>query len=432
MNEALIIVIGLVVALNLVLSLSRPQNAIKNLIALIAYMQLCLGPYLYYTFYQGTEISQLWMLEMAVDSDLYFSYLLPGLIAFLIGLHFSGKRFQKEFDFDLTGGEAIKPLIFGGLICSLILYYPVPQSLKFLLTLGASLAKCGLLLFHIQRIRKATKIRGLITLPALLMISLLIYESSKSGMFEALVFWGFILLVSSLAVLPRSIGRNFTVVISGLILLVSLQTAKDIYRTLVWEKGQESSVIQIGSSLIEGYEISKENFNNPNFWFPIVERLNQGRIVSHVIRKIERQETKQDFKRIPMAFGSAFVPRLFWPDKPKAGGRENISVFTDINLIGSTSMNISYFSDFFISFGQYGGVISLFFWGFFLSSFIHKISTFTHKKYVVWLSPIVLIGLIPVETDLNMVINHIVKSTLFIILVSSVLAHIQRGNARNH
>jgi hypothetical protein len=40
--------------------------------------------------------------------------------------------------------------------------------------------------------------------------------------------------------------------------------------------------------------------------------------------------------------------------------------------------------------------------------------------------------LIPVETDLNMVINHIVKSTLFIILVSSVLAHIQRGNARNH
>lgn len=421
MNEVLIIVIGLVIALKLVHSLSRPRYAIKILIALFAYLQLCLGPYLYYTFYQGTELSLLWNLEMAVDADLYFSYLLPGLSAFIFGLFFAHKNLNDDFKFRATGEEQVKPLIVIGLTCSLILNFSVPQSLSFLLILGGSLAKCGLLIIHFQRIRNASKVVELITIPALLLISLLFYEASVSGMFEAMVFWIFILLVTSLAHIPKSIFRNLTILVSGILVIISMQTAKGIYRTLIWNDGVESNLEIFGSSLYAGYRTSQENFNDHVFWFPLAERLNQGRIVSHVIQKIETDEINLDFNRIPIAFASSFVPRLLWPSKPVAGGRDNISRYTDIPLVGATSMNISHFGDFFIALGRIGGIFSLFFWGAIMSWFINWTTSERRNKYMLWLSPIVLIGLIPIETDLNMVLNHFVKSTVFIFFISNLL-----------
>ena len=50
-------------------------------------------------------------------------------------------------------------------------------------------------------------------------------------------------------------------------------------------------------------------------------------------------------------------------------------------------------------------------------------------KYVLWLSPILLLGLIPIETDFNMVINHIVKSAVFIVFISKILTRNQRANS---
>lgn len=429
MIEPFIILIGLIVSISLVLSLNRPPSAIKHLIALLAYLQLCLGPFLYYKFFQGTPISEVWQLEMAVNFELYFSYILPAIIAFIVGLNLTRMKVYEGFVFDANSPKAIKILIWCGIVCQAFLFSSVHNSLWFLLNLGSSLANCGLLAIHMKQIQKAEKMKDALTLPALILFCLLFAQSAKSGMFEGLVFWGFILLTLTLSVLPRSLTRNFGILISGVLILVTVQTSKGIYRSKVWQKGHESNVTQLSKSLVLGFRVARENSSSETFWFPIVERLNQGRIVSHVIQKIEQNKIEQDFMRIPQALASACVPRLLWPDKPLAGGHENIKRFTDLQLQGNTSMNISHFGDFFIAFGKQGGPLFLLFWGFFLGQLIQRITSGNMTKYVLWLSPILLLGLIPIETDFNMVVNHIVKSALFIVFISKVLTRNQRANS---
>ena len=70
-------------------------------------------------------------------------------------------------------------------------------------------------------------------------------------------------------------------------------------------------------------------------------RLNQGRILSHVIEKCDREDIRENGKRLGTNILASVVPRIIWKDKPMAGGDVNIPKYTSVNLNSNTSMNIS-------------------------------------------------------------------------------------------
>ena len=65
------------------------------------------------------------------------------------------------------------------------------------------------------------------------------------------------------------------------------------------------------------------------------------------------------------ALVASVFPRFLYPDKPIAGGRENMENYAGISLNENTSMDISQVGEAYANFGEMGGIIMMFVLGLF-------------------------------------------------------------------
>src|SRR5690606_38855561 len=96
-------------------------------------------------------------------------------------------------------------------------------------------------------------------------------------------------------------------------------------------------------------------------------RLNQGWIISAIIKNVPENEPFADGETILEAFRATLIPRFLDPEKKKAGGQENFTRFTGLMLHGTTSMGTSIIGEAYANFGTVGSWVFMFFWGMFLS-----------------------------------------------------------------
>jgi len=81
-------------------------------------------------------------------------------------------------------------------------------------------------------------------------------------------------------------------------------------------------------------------------------------------------------------------------------------------------MNISYFGDFYVAFGTFGGILGLAVFGYAMGMLLNWLMRIRHKQPLFFIAyPIVIIGLLQVETDLTMLANHALKSIAFLIIL---------------
>ena len=190
-------------------------------------------------------------------------------------------------------------------------------------------------------------------------------------------------------------------------MLLILQLSKQEIRERSWQ-GDEDIIVSTIEALESNLHSFEDKLGRDFVQFGILSRLNQGRIMSHVLAWKENTPSGSlNENRIWQALKISLIPRFLWPDKPIAGGADNIRQYTNVAKASGTSMNIGYFSDFIIALGDMA-YLGLFVFSFIAGRILIKLCEF-RDIIGLYLLATVFSALAQIETDFFMVLNQIVK-----------------------
>ena len=305
----------------------------------------------------------------------YFSYAGPVVFAVAIGwlstISFM-PRLCAQYSRKLRYGDprlfsALDYLLFGGMACTLCLSYGqelIPGSLTFLFILFSNLRFLGAMGWMLSGHR------GWIWRTCLV-LGVEILASTSSAFFLDLILWG----TSFAAILfYRYRVPKWALVIGVLmaaLLIPGLQHAKWKLRDIQPNESVEvfgenipatrgnRPLIWIGA-LYEGVVPGLTLSYSDEFIGENILRYNQGWIIDRVMRRMPSQREHAGGETVWKAAIAAIFPRFMLPDKANAGGRENFTTYTGLQLNARTSMNLGYAGEMYANFGFYGGIFGCF------------------------------------------------------------------------
>jgi len=367
--------------------------------ALLAALQWCLGPYL--AFVTGITTDRYFMY---VEDVTYFSFAIPGTAAFAFGLLSVGSSVKQR---GLLKSVRRENFVTTGLILTGIAFAGrfgapyVPGGLAFALHLLSQLSYVGVLYFLFSRSPYRWPLITVALFP-------LFRQTAESAMFHDLLLWLGLLFCFWYGMKKHSTGGKMALLVGAGIVLFTIQAVKENYRAKVWH-GKEASfageVVEFWSSAGE----MKSDEVLPN----VIARLNQGWIISAVMRNVPVQEPYAEGETLVIAFAGAFVPRFLWQDKVKAGGQVNFRRFTGLNLADSTSMAISPLGEAYANFGVEGGIGLMLLFGLGFSS-IYALClrwSLARPDFLFWI-PLIFYQAIKAETEFATVLNQVSKGAV--------------------
>ena len=253
-----------------------------------------------------------------------------------------------------------------------------------------------------------------------IIIQFLLISTASSGMTGMLIYFllYFALLIALKINKITTLGYMglLAVFLMSFIALSVLQSTKSIYRSRVWRGNQEASLY--GFYDVYRSEIDVFEIQNVTSYAPLLFRLNQGYLVSSTMVKVPKFVDYSYGQTILNAMKNALIPRMFDSNKETAGGRTKIKEFTNLELIGSTSMNIGYLGEAYVNFGKQGAVIFIFFLGLSLKVFENYILKISKARPIVLvLFPIFFFSLIGTGSDFLSLFNSIVKGFFFVFFI---------------
>ena len=253
-------------------------------------------------------------------------------------------------------------------------------------------------------------------------MSLTALASIASGMFHDLLLWAMLTFTFVARELKLSLGPKITIALLAMFLAMTIQSVKHEYRSLL-KNGYAGNKV----SLFMG--LATQQWSNGSIITPAADedmnaRLNQGWIISAVMKNVPNREPFAGGATISEGITASLLPRFLAPNKKKAGGRENFSKFTGLPLAENTSMGISLAGEGYANYGRWGGVLFMFCWGIFIGWFWKKLSHWSniYPTLLIW-SPILFLQVIKAETEFVVVLNHLVKAS---VLVFGLLWFIKR------
>jgi hypothetical protein len=128
---------------------------------------------------------------------------------------------------------------------------------------------------------------------------------------------------------------------------------------------------------------------------------------------VPEEEPYAEGETIKDAVISAFMPRVLFPDKKQAGGRENFRRFTGLLISDETSMGISPLGEAYANFGPFGGILLMgatgaMFAGTFYLTLLYVVR---RPAFFFWL-PLLFYQSIKAETEYLVVLNQLAKGAI--------------------
>lgn len=368
----------------------------------------------YHTYTRENFLARIWDKYMAVDSDMYFSFMVPAVIAMAVGLHIplgklSVNKNPQIYIYNVKKILQTKPniglaLIATGVVSGLLDFLS-PESLKQVFYFLAHLTYVGV--FYV--IYSPSKYKRIIV-PSV--IVLMVAQTLITGMFGDFIF----ILASSLVliVLGRNIPfyRKLLIAILGIFFILIIQSVKSDYRKKTWlDKG--------GADPAYYFELVSDKIMDPASIFDasksffIAVRLNQGWLIAKTMYFVPEKFEFANGETIWQSIAAAIVPRFLWPDKPESGGKANLKRFWGYDLYGY-SMNIGPFGEGYANFNVVGGIIFMFFYGFFFNLVLSSTIKLAEKRptIILWV-PFLFFYAISVETDLLTTMGSLLKGLFF-------------------
>jgi hypothetical protein len=292
----------------------------------------------------------------------------------------------------------------------------LPRSLGFAWFLLSNLTYVGViqLLFSTHRYRNVAAFSTLV-------VTFLI--AASRGLFHDFFLWTIFVGIFYAYSIRLSGHRKIVYLLLAIFFLFLIQTVKAEYRDLTWQGNQEASASLYVELIINKLDSVFDADQQLDVESSAV-RLNQGWIVSRIMEIVPAKVPFQDGKTIWIAIKAAILPRFLFPDKPKAGGKENFEKFTQYTL-SRTSMGISLLGEGYVNYGTSGAPVFLFIFGLFISMLLSAIVRISRQyPLLITFLPVMFFHVIKAETDLINVLNFLTKSSILMIVVAMLFINI--------
>jgi len=380
---------------------------IIELMTSLAAIQWIVSPYIDY----HNSITH-YKYHMYVPEEQYMSFVVPAVIAFWIGtLFFRDNSDLENIKHETTSILTENPklpyvLIIIGLLIPFISSF-VPVSLRFVFFLLSNIKYIGVIyLLFSKRHNRWPIFWGIMLLTAM--------ASIASGMFHDLLLWSMLIFTFIAKELNLNFTKKFALALLGLFIAVSIQSVKFQYRELVWQKHYTGNKTALFLTLVTN-EWSNGSILTPTSEADANIRLNQGWIISAIIKNIPKYEPYAGGSTITDAISASLLPRFLVPNKKIAGGQDNFRRYTGLQLGEGTSMGISIVGEGYANYGKYGGILFMLLWGVFIGWVWEKLGVLTkiYPTLFIW-TPILFLQVVKAETELVVVLNHLIKASILV------------------
>lgn len=382
---------------------------VNLIITFVACLQWIIGPILSY--YTGINHP---FYGMQVPEEEYFGFIIPGVLLYHLGLllPIAGvKNIPKAAVKDLkeVSSQKIKGayyLIVIGFLASFSRGF-VPPSLFFFLYLLSQLRFVGAFYLYINPARNNTVLY--------LIFATLLLDVLASAIFHDLVLWATFFLFVYTIKNKVDLKTRLLAVLLGFFMLLVLQTVKYQYRTIAWSNVSLNSLSR--TELFTGMVIrtlySPEQLFDTKSSESTITRLNQGWIITRVMRYVPFAQPFAEGETVKDAFSAALLPRFLSENKATAGGREKMKQFTGIELQEGTSMNVSLIGEGYGNYGKNGGIVFMFCIGVLYSLILRFffVKSRDNPTILFWI-PFLFLQVVKAETDLTTTLNYLVKATI--------------------
>lgn len=382
------------------------QIPIMEFLLLIAGLQWIVGPIIEY-YYPSFHYKYF----MYVDEKVYMAYVVPAYLVF-VGMVFRGIRSLKNLS--INPDHLLYFKHYGFRIFLLGVAFDLasgflPGSLGFLAFLVSNFKFAGAIILFFSNDPKLKK----------LFYFTLIYlflRAIQNAMFHDLVLWAaFFYMFWALRYKP-SYKQIFLTFLIGLFSLTTLQTVKSAYRLQVWYGNADNKLELFTGLFVDAIFFTDSNSDELSGDQNNV-RLNQGWIISAIMYEIPTNQAFLNGSTVIEAIGASILPRFLNPNKKEAGGRENFTKFTGIQLADGTSMGISLVGEGYGNFGVFGGIVFMGVWGWVLTKYWTFLIGVTQRNILLLaFLPLIFLQVVKAETELVVVLNHLVKASIVVFL----------------
>jgi hypothetical protein len=388
-------------------------------------LQILLGPVFAYN---GLDVYQYYLYKMQVPEGTYFSYAIPAVALFILGLHINARKLSGEtvnVDRVSAFGTENKnlPYIFiaVGFVSSLVSnFFSSELAFVFYLLGGFKFVGAFLLILGNQKLK---------IVPLILVFGSIISSSLGSAMFHDLLTWAiFIGAVFSIKYKPTT-AVKMSLSVGFILLSVFIQQVKGIYRKATWMEGKEGGL----STLVQAYSSNKNN--SSLFTFEGLAgsnvRINQGFIITYIMNTVPNREPFSKGAELSQILEAAFLPRFLAPNKLEAGDRQIFMRYTGLTIREGTSMGLSSVGDAYINFGIFGGCIIMFILGLLYSEVLNGFGRYA-AVYPILILFVPLVFYFPIRPDseFQTLLGHLVKSCILIFVIFRVWKGVFKENLR--
>lgn len=376
-----------------------------ELMVLVAGLQWIVGPLIEYI-----SPSRDLKFYMYVEQEVYMSYVVPAYLLFTIIIMIGLKRNSRYY---LELEHLIYYSRFGLYIVLLGVTYDLLSgflgSIGFLGYIISNFKFVGAIILYFSQDKKMRKVFYFV-------IIVLLYQAISNAMFHDFILWSAFFYMFWAYRYKPSIRTILGTFIFAILSLVGLQTVKAAYRSQVLT-GYSGNKVELFFSLMANLYMSDDpGDGNSEFGNGNNVRLNQGWIISAIMHHIPQSQDYVEGQTITEAIRASLIPRFLDPDKPDAGGRENFRKFTGLEINEGTSMGLSIVGEGYGNFGTFGGIVFMAFWGLFITWIWTYIMKKAHQNILlVSFIPLIFLHVVKAETELVVVLNHLVKTLIFIL-----------------
>lgn len=376
-------------------------------------LQMFIGPVLAYN---GVDKFQLDVYKMKVPEDVYFSYVIPAVCLFILGLHFKAGKLKGEV-LNLEGINSLSDssyftiaytLIGVGFLSSIVSEFFLASGVRFIFYLMSNFKFIGAFMCILNKKRMKPVM-------VIIIAASLISSSLLRGLFHDLLTWLMMLgAVFTIRYKPSTLVKIGSLVFFVLLVIV-IQQLKGSYRAAL--SNNQAGGLATFTQSYEEKESKNEIFNSDELAKSSV-RINQGFIITYILKRVPDQVPYSNGSELRSILESAFLPRLLAPDKLQANDETVFIKYTGLNLGGDTAMSISSVGDAYVNFGPWGGSIFMFLLGLFYSTILKLFYKFSFTTpLLILFTPLVFYFPIRPDSDLHTNLGHVVKACFLIFFV---------------
>ena len=344
--------------------------------------------------------------KIKLDAETYYLLIFPGILMFHVGMNFFKTRlFYTDFNlvkiYAILNEKILKQLLFFGVFLKVLLFN-VSGELGFFIYVFSMIRFVGA--FALYAVNAKKYFHWLV-----FVLLLEVLQAFVGGMYHDMTMWLVFFGIYYVYLKKPSLKWKLSFAILSIIIILFIQSLKQVYRAATWTGDQEAS-ISTALDIAES-NTTVETLTGDDNLISTLTRTNQAWIFASTVDHMNRYQDFQGLTNVKLYVESALLPRFLAPNKLKSGDQEIFNKFSGHEIGKETSMGLGIFADGYIAYGAWGVALFGFAMGILFSITFRVVENWTKISpfFMLFLFPILNYAVRP-DCETQTTVNHLVKS----------------------